>query len=198
MLDSNLAGLPCPTKRLNALMEHRVAMLSSVLNSNRPIQMKILITSGRMCKLLATHKDLAGRVEKLETSYRYDAIAISLVAEDVQALSAGGNLVSASAPKAGNPIDDSRNELVFLCPPTTYDRSRDRIPVPSCNTRIERVASGGWLRGCKMSPFFRKICTRKHKLASFRKTPPGDREHSPLLAVSAQLCTKMHKPHDLT
>ena len=64
MLESNLASLPCPTRRLNALMEHRVAMLSSVLNSNRPIQMKILITSGRMCKLLATHKDLAGRVEK--------------------------------------------------------------------------------------------------------------------------------------
>ena len=63
-------------------------MLSSVLNSQRAVQMNILIirTFVKLRELLATHKDLAAKVEKLEAGQRDHAIAISLVARDVEAL----------------------------------------------------------------------------------------------------------------
>ena len=48
---------------------HGVAMLSSVLNSSRAVQMNILIIRAfvRMRKLLASHKDLAARMEHVES-----------------------------------------------------------------------------------------------------------------------------------
>ena len=71
-----------------AFTEHGVAMLSSVLNSQRAVQMNILIirTFVKLRELLATHKDLAAKVEKLEAGQRDHAIAISLVAKDVETL----------------------------------------------------------------------------------------------------------------
>ena len=53
-----------------AFTEHGVAMHSSVLKSGRAVQMSILIIRAfvRMRELLASHKHLAGRVEKLESS----------------------------------------------------------------------------------------------------------------------------------
>ena len=47
--------------------EHGVAMLSSVLNSHRAVQMSILIvrTFVKLRQVLATHKDLAQKIEKL-------------------------------------------------------------------------------------------------------------------------------------
>ena len=53
-----------------AFTEHGVAMLSSVLNSERAVEMNILIIRAfvRMRELLASNKQLAARVEKLETS----------------------------------------------------------------------------------------------------------------------------------
>jgi hypothetical protein len=49
-----------------AFTEHGVAMLSSVLNSNRAVQMNIVIIRAfvRMRELLAGHKDMARRVEE--------------------------------------------------------------------------------------------------------------------------------------
>lgn len=57
----------------NAFTEQGVAMLSSVLNSNRAIEVNILIMRAfvRLRSLLATHKDLAVKLEALEK--RYDA-----------------------------------------------------------------------------------------------------------------------------
>jgi len=71
-----------------AFTELGVAMLSSVLNSDRAVQMNILIMRVfvKMRELLATHKALATKIEKLEAGHRDHAIAINLVARDVQTL----------------------------------------------------------------------------------------------------------------
>jgi hypothetical protein len=71
-----------------AFTEHGVAMLSSVLNSQRAVQMNILIIRAfvKLRELLATHKDLARRIAQLEAGQRDHAVAISLVAKDVQSL----------------------------------------------------------------------------------------------------------------
>ena len=54
-----------------ALTEHGVAMLSSVLNSERAIQVNILIMRAfsQLRALLATHADLARKLEELEKKY---------------------------------------------------------------------------------------------------------------------------------
>lgn len=51
-----------------AFTEHGVAMLSSVLNSKQAVQMNILIIRAfiKIREVLATHKDLAFKFEKLE------------------------------------------------------------------------------------------------------------------------------------
>jgi hypothetical protein len=56
-----------------AFTEHGVAMLSSVLRSDRAIQVNIAIMRAfsRLRELLSTHKELARRLDELET--RYDA-----------------------------------------------------------------------------------------------------------------------------
>src|SRR5438874_1665627 len=71
-----------------AFTMHGVTMLSSVINSKSAVQMNISIirTIIKMRELLATHKDLAAKVEKLEAAQRDSAIAISLVASDVNSL----------------------------------------------------------------------------------------------------------------
>jgi len=54
-----------------AFTEQGVAMLSSVLNSSRAVQVNIAImrTFARSRHLLATHKDLAARLEAMEEKY---------------------------------------------------------------------------------------------------------------------------------
>src|SRR5882724_8687991 len=71
-----------------AFTEHGVAMLSSVLNSVRAVQMNILIIRAfvQLRELLATHKDLAARVEKLEAGQKKHASIISLLAEEIDEL----------------------------------------------------------------------------------------------------------------
>jgi hypothetical protein len=85
---SNVAGRGGRRYRPYAFTEHGVAMLSSVLHSPRAIQMNIAIIRAfiKMRELLATHKNLAGRIEKLESAQRDHAIGIGLVAKDVQTL----------------------------------------------------------------------------------------------------------------
>ena len=55
-----------------AFTEHGVAMLSSVLNSERAVQMNILIIRAfvRLRELMATHKDLARKIDQLEASQK--------------------------------------------------------------------------------------------------------------------------------
>lgn len=74
-----------------AFTELGVAMLSSVLNTARAVQMNILIMRAfvRLREILATHTELAAKIEKLEAGQRDHAIAISLVAKDVESLAKG-------------------------------------------------------------------------------------------------------------
>ena len=56
---------------------HGVAMLSSVLNSDRAVQMSILIVRAfvKLRELLATHRELARKIEQLETAQKQHARA---------------------------------------------------------------------------------------------------------------------------
>jgi hypothetical protein len=58
-------------RRPYAFTEQGVAMLSSVLNSDRAIQVNIAIMRAfvRLREILATHKDLARKLEELEKKY---------------------------------------------------------------------------------------------------------------------------------
>jgi phage regulator Rha-like protein len=71
-----------------AFTEHGVAMLSSVLNSARAVQMNILIIRAfiKLRDLLATHKDLAARMEKLEATQKKHGSVITILAEEIDHL----------------------------------------------------------------------------------------------------------------
>jgi len=58
-----------------AFTEHGVAMLSSVLNSKRAVQMNIVIIRAfvRMRELVASHKDLARKIEQMEAAQKQQA-----------------------------------------------------------------------------------------------------------------------------
>jgi hypothetical protein len=64
-----------------AFTEHGVAMLSSVLNSPRAIEMNILIIRAfvRLRDILASHKDLARKLEELERQQQKQAAEIGTV-----------------------------------------------------------------------------------------------------------------------
>ncbi len=63
-------------------------MLSSVLRSARAVQMNILIIRAfiQIRELLATNKDLAARVEKLEAGQKEHASIIGILAEEIDEL----------------------------------------------------------------------------------------------------------------
>ena len=65
--------------------EHGVAMLSSVLNSTRAVQMNILIIRVfvKLREILATHKDLAERMEKIEAAQERHTSVIELLVEEI-------------------------------------------------------------------------------------------------------------------
>jgi ORF6N domain len=71
-----------------AFTELGVAMLSSVLNSERAVQMNILIMRAfvKLRELLATDKDLARKIEKLEATQKDHAVMLALVVKDIQTL----------------------------------------------------------------------------------------------------------------
>ena len=68
---SNPAAKMGLRRRPYAFTEHGVAMLSSVLKSDRAIEVNILImrTFGRLREMIATHKDLARKLKDLEKKY---------------------------------------------------------------------------------------------------------------------------------
>jgi len=71
-----------------AFTEHGVAMLSSVLNSQRAVQMNILIIRAfvRLREVLATHKDLARRLQRVEARQKQHASIIGAVVEEIKKL----------------------------------------------------------------------------------------------------------------
>jgi hypothetical protein len=68
--------------------EHGVAMLSSVLKSRQAIEMNIHIirTFVRLRELLATHKDLAARMEKVEAKQQRHGQVLEIIIEEIKEL----------------------------------------------------------------------------------------------------------------
>jgi hypothetical protein len=66
--------------------EHGIAMLSSVLHSKRAVQMNIMIVRAfiRLREMLISHKDLALRVEKVETVSQHHDAMIGVLATEIQ------------------------------------------------------------------------------------------------------------------
>jgi hypothetical protein len=71
-----------------AFTEHGVAMLSSVLRSDRAVQMNIVIIRAfvKMRELLATDKALAQRIEQLTATVKDHAALFDIVIQDIQNL----------------------------------------------------------------------------------------------------------------
>lgn len=69
----------------HAFTQEGIAMLSSVLRSPRAIQMNIAIMKAfmRMRELIAHHKDLATRMEKLERGHEHTGAVIEVIVEDI-------------------------------------------------------------------------------------------------------------------
>lgn len=68
-----------------AFTEHGVAMLSSVLHSERAVDVNILIVRAfiKMREMIAGNRELAVRVEKLEASQEQHASVINILADEI-------------------------------------------------------------------------------------------------------------------
>jgi len=71
-----------------AFTEHGALMLSSVLKSKRAVQMSIRVVRVfiGLREMLATHKDLAIRMEKLEAGQKGHASILSVIVEEIKKL----------------------------------------------------------------------------------------------------------------
>lgn len=71
-----------------AFTEHGIAMLSSVLNSARAIQVNIMIVRAfiRLREMVSQSKDIAARVEKMEHKQERVASVIEVLVEDIDKL----------------------------------------------------------------------------------------------------------------
>jgi hypothetical protein len=89
-----------------AFTQEGVAMLSAVLRSPRAIQMSILIIRAfvRMRELIASHKDLAVRVEKLEKSRERTDSVIEVLVEDIDRLDRKAERLKGPSPYEGRRI----------------------------------------------------------------------------------------------
>jgi hypothetical protein len=65
-------------------------MLSSILNSERAVQMNILIIRAfvKLRDMLATHKDVAARMDKLEATQKRHTSVITVVVDEIKKLKA--------------------------------------------------------------------------------------------------------------
>jgi len=68
--------------------EHGVAMLSSVLRSKRAVEVNIMIIRAfvQLRELLASNKDFAARMEKLEAGHKRHGSILQLLVEEIKAL----------------------------------------------------------------------------------------------------------------
>lgn len=69
-----------------AFTEHGVVMISAVLNSDRAVQMSIMVVQAfvRLREMIATSKDLAARVEKLEHGHRETSSIIDVLVDEIE------------------------------------------------------------------------------------------------------------------
>jgi hypothetical protein len=74
-----------------AFTEHGVAMLSSVLNSDRAVQMNIHIIRAfmRLRAMIASQTALARRIEQVERTQKEQGAVLTIVVKDIQALEKG-------------------------------------------------------------------------------------------------------------
>ncbi len=74
-----------------AFTEQGVAMLSSVLSSSRAIRMNILIVRAfvKLRQVLATHKDLALRLDEMEAAQRQQGSILVAVVEEIKKIRQG-------------------------------------------------------------------------------------------------------------
>jgi hypothetical protein len=74
-----------------AFTEHGVAMLSSVLNSDRAVQMNIIIIRAfvKLREALAAHKDLARKIDQLSATQKDPAALFTIVIKDIESLEKG-------------------------------------------------------------------------------------------------------------
>jgi hypothetical protein len=90
-----------------AFTEHGVAMLSAVLKSERAVQMSILIVRAfvKLREVLASHKDLARKIEKLEATQKDHAAVLGIVIKDIQALGrhVAKEFIKLKSPRRRNP-----------------------------------------------------------------------------------------------
>lgn len=89
-----------------AFTEHGVAMLSSVLRSERAIHMNIMIvrTFVHVRELAASSKDIAARVEKLEHSHDRTSSVIEILVDDIDRLAVELNQMKAIPPSTKRKI----------------------------------------------------------------------------------------------
>jgi ORF6N domain len=71
-----------------AFTEHGVVMLSSVLKSQRAVQMNIFVARAfvRLREIVASNKEFATRIEKLERGHDRTASVIEVLVEDIDRL----------------------------------------------------------------------------------------------------------------
>jgi methyl-accepting chemotaxis protein len=69
-----------------AFTEHGVAMLSAVLHSGRAVETSVMIVRAFIAlrEMIAANKDLAARVEKLESSHRQTASIIDVLVDEIE------------------------------------------------------------------------------------------------------------------
>jgi len=74
-----------------AFTEHGVAMLASVLNSERAAQMNIVIIRAfvKLREVVASHKELARKVSRLDATQKRQGSIILAVVEEIKRLQLG-------------------------------------------------------------------------------------------------------------
>ena len=90
--------------------EHGVAMLSSVLKSERAIQMNVVICRAfvRIRELIAANRDLAARVEKLEAGHRQTNSILDLLVDEIDGIEEDVKTIQALPPASKRKIGFAR------------------------------------------------------------------------------------------
>jgi hypothetical protein len=87
-------------------------MLSAILRSDRAIAMSIAVIRAfvRLRELMAAHKDIAARVEKLERGQKQAASVIEILAQDIDRLGQKVERITSPSPygkrRIGYIVDD--------------------------------------------------------------------------------------------
>jgi len=120
-----------------AFTEQGVAMLSSVLNSNRAIQVNILIMRAftKLREMLSTHEDLRNKIEAMEKKYDQQ---FQIVFEAIKQLL---ETEAKSTKKIGFTV--KKHQEVYAKSSTTMGDLRQQTYQPPADTRCAAVVQIG-------------------------------------------------------